>query len=49
MTNYDRVKQLTKEEMAHVFNKLRDNIYEAEWLEWLDTEYDEATWRHLLS
>jgi hypothetical protein len=50
MTNYDRVKQLKKEEMAHIFEKLAYNqVSESEWLEWMNMSCDESEWQVDLS
>ena len=49
MTNYEYLKTLKVEEIAHIFAKLSyDSATEEEWLEWLNQPYEEATWKEAL-
>lgn len=50
MTNYEKVKQLSKTEMAHIFHKLAlDGADESDWLEWMDFESNENEWKMILN
>ena len=48
-TNFDFVRTLSKEELAHLFVLLRyDAAEEADWLEWLDMPVDKVEWEKIL-
>lgn len=49
ITNYEFLRTLSKEELAHVFVKLRDDAAEeSDWLEWMDKPMSKDEWEQIL-